>query len=194
MGSKHPDTRKKRTWYELCDNDVHITLMIVEAPITFGHSQLILTTHKNLEEDVKFEMASLAIKRCLPIIKECIPTAVENDIWKKLKEYTDTKGQYIKTLILKASADENENQYKVHLVPYFNSHFCSTKRLFHQDRDVDKKRTGGLLRWLGEREKELDDEIEIQRCAERFPTALIDSFELIKLADVLRDTVDKYVR
>ena len=168
--------------------------MIVEAPITFGHSQLILTTHKNLEEDVKFEMASLAIKRCLPIIKECIPTAVENDIWKKLKEYTDTKGQYIKTLILKASADENENQYKVHLVPYFNSHFCSTKRLFHQDRDVDKKRTGGLLRWLGEREKELDDEIEIQRCAERFPTALIDSFELIKLADVLRDTVDKYVR
>ena len=194
MGRKHPDTRKKRTWYELCDNDLNITLMIVEAPITFGHSQLILTTHKKIEEDVKFEMASFVIKRCLPIIKECIPSAVENDTWKKLKEYTGTKGRYIKTLILRASADENENQYKVHLVPYFNSHFCSTKRLFRQNRNVDKNCTGGLLRWLGKREKVLDDEIEIWRCTDRFPVTLIDSFKLIKLAALLRDTAAKYVR
>lgn len=187
MGSTHPDTRKERTWYELCDNDIQVTVMIVEAPLTFGHSQLILKTHKDIDEDVKFETASFVIKKCLPIIRRYIPIAVENDSWKKLRDYADTKGCYIKTLILKASAAEDKNQYKVHLAPYFDSHLCSTTLLFHRDRDVDKNCKGGLLRWLGEREKRLDDEIEIWRDTCHFPTELVASFELIKLADFLRN-------
>ena len=194
MGSSHPDTRNERTWYKLCDNDSHIRVILVEAPLTFGHSQLIITTRKNIKEDIKFEMASFAIGRCLPIIKKCIPAAVKDDTWKELREYTATKGRYIKTLILRASADENEDQYKVHLAPYFNSNLKSTKILFQEGRNLENDPKGGLLRWLGEREKYLDDNIETLRNTDRFPTALIESFELIKLARFLRETVETYVR
>ena len=194
MGNKHPDTRKERTWYELCDIDVQIRVMVVEAPITFGHSQLILETNKNVEEAARFEMATIAIKKCLPIIKECIPAAIENEVWKKLREYTHTHGTYIKTLILRASAKEDDQQYKMHLVPYFASHRESTCQLFHEDRDIQNDDVGGLLGWLGRRERALDDEIELLRDTERFPTALINSFELIRLADALKDTAAQLAR
>jgi hypothetical protein len=155
--NKHPDTRKERTWYELCDIDVHISVVVVEAPITFGHSQLLLKTKKNIEEDVRFEMVAVAIKKCLPIIKTCIPVAIEKAVWADLRKYTNTEGKYIKTLILRSSADEKDEHeqylYKVHLVPYFDSHLKSTIRLFNEDGDGQEGKAGGLLRWLGEAEK-----------------------------------------
>jgi hypothetical protein len=185
MGDSHPDTRKERTWYELCTNDFHVTVIIVEAPLTFGHSQLVLKTSKDLDEEVMFEGASFVIKKCLPIIRDRLPSAVENDKWKQLRNYTNTSGRYLKTLVLRASADEKVREYKVHLVPYFKSHLCCTTLLFHGGRDVDKNRTGGLLRWLGEQEKRLDDQIEKWRNTCRFPTALVESFGLIELANYL---------
>ena len=186
MGSTHPDTRKERTWYELCDNDVHVTVMIVEAPLTFGHSQLILRTERIIPEEDMFGMSSSVIKECLPIINEKLPKALENPVWKTVREYTKISGRLLKTLILKVSANEAERQYKVHIVPYFESHLCLTTILFQQGRDVDKSKTGGLIRWLGEQEKRLDDQIEIWRDTSHFPTALVESFELIKLAEYLK--------
>ena len=44
-----------------------------------------------------------------------------------------------------------------------------------------------MIRWLGEQEKRLDDQIEIWRGTCHFPTALVESFELIKLADHLKE-------
>lgn len=187
MGKAHPDTRKERTWYEHCSNDYCINVIIVEAPLTFGHSQLILRSNRDMAEEMMFNSASVVIKECMPIMRNKLPAAVEDNTWEKLRAYTKTSGRYIKTLVLKASADEKEKEYKVHLVPYFESHLSSTTLLFHRGSDVDESKTGGLFRWLGEQERRLDDQIEIWRNTCHFPSALVDSFELIKLADYLRE-------
>ena len=186
MGSTHPDTREKRTWYELCSDYYDITVMIVEAPLTFGHSQLILKSNKNLFEEDMFINASNSIKKCINIMRNKLPTAVKNNTWKELCAYTKTTGGYKKTILLKVSADEKKEEYKVHLVPYFESHLESTTQLFHLDHHVDKNRTGGLLGWLGKQERRVDSEIELLRNTCRFPKDIVKSFELEKLADYLR--------
>lgn len=185
MGSDYPDTRDERTWFELCHKHVHIRVMIVEAPLTFGHSQLILETEKAIPEEDMFEMSSSVIKESIRTLKEKLPEAVENPVWEKLRSYTKTSGRLKKILILKVSANEAEKQYKVHLVPYFESHLCLTTMLFQKGRDIDKGKIGGMIRWLGEQEKRIDDQIEIWRGTCHFPTALVESFELIKLAEHL---------
>ena len=186
MGEKHPNTMKERTWLESRPDNNHIRVYLVESPLTFGHSHLILKTEGIISEEDMFDMSSSEIKRCLPILNEKLPKALENPVWKTVREYTKTSGRLIKILILKVSANEAEKQYKVHIVPYFESHLCLTTMLFQQGRDVDKNRTGGLIRWLGEQEKRLDDQIEIWRGTCHFPTALVESFELIKLAEYFR--------
>jgi hypothetical protein len=124
-------------------------------------------------------------------MRKQLPKAVSGETWGKLREYTKTSGKYIKTLVLKASANENENEYKIHLIPYFESHLCVTTALFHKDRDIDKNKKGGLFRWLGVEERRLEDQIELWRDTCHFPTALIDSFELIRLAKYLKKYVPK---
>jgi hypothetical protein len=185
MGSDYPDTRDERTWFELCDKDIHIRVMIVESPLTFGHSQLILETEKVIPEEDMFEMSSSVIKESMRTLKKKLPEAVENPVWEKLRNYTNTSGRLKKILILKVSANEAEKQYKVHLVPYFESHLCLTTMLFKKGRGIDKGKTGGMIQWLGEQEKQIDDQIEIWRGTCHFPTALVESFELIKLAEHL---------
>jgi len=185
VGSDYLDTRDEKTWFELCDKDVHIRVMIVDSPLTFGHSQLILETKKVIPEEDMFEMSSSVIKESIRTLKEKLPEAVENPVWKTLRDYTKTSGRLKKILILKVSANEAEKQYKVHMVPYFESHLCLTTMLFQKGRDLYIGKTGGMIRWLGEQEKRLDDQIEIWRGTCHFPTALVDSFELIKLAEHL---------
>jgi hypothetical protein len=186
LENDHLDTRGERTWFSRCDNDINIKVMIVESPITFGHSQLILETEKDISEEDMFEKSSSVIKECIHILKEKLPKAVEDPVWKSLRDYTKTSGRLIKILILKVSANEKGKQYKVHIVPYFESHLCLTTILFHKGRDIDKGKTGGMIRWLGEQEKRVDDQIEIWRGTCHFPTALVKSFELIKLAEHLK--------
>jgi hypothetical protein len=186
MGDKHPNTMKKRTWLPEPPGDKGISVYLVESPLTFGHSQLILKTEKVTPEEDMFEMASPVLKESIRTLKEKLPEALEDPVWKTLRDYTKTSGRLIKILILKVSADETEKQYKVHIVPYFESHLCLTTMLFQKGRDIDKCKTGGMIRWLGEQEKRLDDQIEIWRGTCHFPTALVESFELIKLAEHLK--------
>jgi hypothetical protein len=139
-----------------------------------------------------FAISSSVIKECLPIINERLPKALGNPLWKTLREYTKTKGRLIKTLILRVSADEVERQYKVHIVPYFESHLCLTTMLFQQGRRLDKSKTGGLIHWLGEQERNVEDKIELLRDTPHFPTDLVESFQLIKLAEYLNPLLNSY--
>jgi hypothetical protein len=184
---EHPDTRKERTWYELCQNDYQINVMVVEAPLTFGHSQFILRSNRNISEDAMFNSASITIKECLKVLRNKLPSAIKNITWKELSDYTNTKGRYIKTLILRTSAHEEKNEYKVHLVPYFRSHRDSARILFQHVHTVEKNKKGGLLCWLAERERRVDNQIEIWRDTSRFPTDLVNSFRLIELAKYLKN-------
>lgn len=186
MGTKLPNTMKKRTWLAETQGDKDISIYLVESPLAFGHSQLILKTSKITPEEDMFEVASPLLKESIRILKERLPEAVEDPVWKTLRDYTKTSGRLIKILILKVSANETEKQYKVHIVPYFESHLCLTTMLFQKGRDIDKYKTGGMIRWLGEQERRLDDQIEVWRGTCHFPTALVESFELIKLAGHLK--------
>jgi len=187
MSDKYPNTMNKRTWLPKLPSDKNIRVFLVESPLTFGHSQLILTTEEVISEENMFDMSSSVIKDSIQILKQKLPEAIENRGWKTLRDYTKTSGRLIKILILRVSADEAEKQYKVHIVPYFESHLCLTTLLFQKGRDVDLKKTGGMIRWLGEQEKRLDDQIEIWRGTCHFPKALVKSFNLIKLAEYLRE-------
>ena len=186
MGDKHSNTMKQRTWLPAPPGDKGISVYLVESPLTFGHSQMNLQTEKIMPEEDMFEIAALVLKESIRVLKEKLPKAMEDPVWKTLRDYTKTSGRLIKILILKVSADETEKQYKVHIVPYFESHLCLTTMLFQKGRDIDKCKTGGMIRWLGEQEKRLDDQIEIWRDTCHFPTALVESFELIKLAEYLK--------
>jgi hypothetical protein len=134
-----------------------------------------------------FNNASDAIKECLKVLRKQLPNAIKVDTWKALSDYTKTKGKYKKTLVLKTSADEEKNEYKVHLVPYFQSHLDSTTLLYQHVHSAEKGKTGGLLCWLGERERRVDNQIEIWRDTTRFPTDLVNSFRLIELARYLKN-------
>jgi len=79
--------------------------------------------------------------------------AIHNNIQlASLAKLTITDGDYIKTLILRTSANEENNEYKVHLVPYFSSHASSCKNRYTAIHSVSPGTTGGLLGWLGVRE------------------------------------------
>jgi len=186
MVDKHPNTKERRTWLKKPLDDKDICVYLVESPFTFGHSQLIFTTKETVPEEDMFDMSSSVIKESIRILKGKLPEAVQKPIWKTLRDFTKTSGRLIKILLLKVSADEAERQYKVHIVPYFESHLCLTTMLFQKRRDVDKNKTGGMIYWLGKQEKRLDDQIEIWRGTCHFPTALVESFELIKLAEYLK--------
>jgi len=189
MGDKHPNTMKERTWLPKLRSNKDVRVFLVESPLTFGHSQLILTTEEVISEEDMFDRSSSVIKEGIQILKRKLPEAIEDPVWKTLRDYTKTSGRLIKILILRVSADEAEKQYKVHIVPYFESHLCLTTLLFQKGRDVDTKKTGGMIRWLGEQEKRLDDQIEIWRGTCYFPTALVQSFNLVKLAEYLREEI-----
>jgi hypothetical protein len=100
--------------------------------------------------------------------------------WGPLAQYTVTLGQYVKTLVLKASANENQEEYKVHLVPCFSSHIEAANNLYQERFE---KPEGGLLFWIGQCEDRVDrdaqqkDTIALER---------VKSFCLAGLAAILR--------
>jgi hypothetical protein len=148
---KDPNDRRNRTWY--CTKDAYAFL--VDAPITLGHSQLIVIGKTSNYEEDSFKRASVHIVRCIKRLRSILCTLNLNK-WNALARYTGTSGQYKKTLVLKASAKENEHEYKIHLVPYFSSHFDSTNRLHAATQEINSSDPGGLLHWVGERERLVD--------------------------------------
>jgi hypothetical protein len=137
-------------------------IFLSRSPLTFGHSQLVIPappgSSERIPEAKYFEWASHIIREAIATF-----TTVFKDhrvllkTFENLANLTQTKGKYIKTLILKASADEKiEEVYKVHLVPYFKSHDTKCKWRFCSKHGILPGRKGGLLGWLGEREDEVD--------------------------------------
>ena len=133
-------------------------IFLSRSPLTFGHSQLLIPSPCDSEPDL-FRLASKIICKVISIFSTVFGNTRllhEKDTFKPLAESTHTEGSYKKTLVLRASAQENNEEYKVHLVPYFESHAELCKKRFHTVHTVAPGRTGGLLGWLGEREDAVD--------------------------------------
>ena len=140
-------------------------IFLSRSPLTFGHSQLVIqstVTRKKMEEEDFFKCSSYIIKNAIATFRTVFGDKKihQDKKFKNLAEMTVTKGSYIKTLILRASANEEDGkEYKVHLVPYFKSHemICKKRyRRIHKIPRVSLDETGGLLGWLGKTEDEVD--------------------------------------
>jgi hypothetical protein len=106
-------------------------------------------------EEGSFKSAAVHIAACVKILRLTLRDLNLNR-WKALACYTGTSGRYKKTLVLKASASEKKDVYKVHLVPYFGSHLRATNQLYRALQGLKKAEPGGLLHWVGERERVVD--------------------------------------
>lgn len=174
-----PNHVEKRAWYE--DYDAYAFL--VDQPVTFGHSQLVIRIPEAEDEHCSFLRASPHIAKCIERLRTALPKS-DAPGWEALADYTQTSGFYVKTLLLRVSANEERSQYKVHLVPYFESHLDATNRLYRATHPYAKKK-GGLLHWLGQREVLLDYDMRKGR-KEPMVCDRVDSFRLDELAKKLR--------
>jgi hypothetical protein len=138
-------------------------LFLSRSPLTFGHSQVVVPCREG-SEDGLFRVASRIIRCAIQTFSTAFldQKLHESEQFKTLAEATLTYGSYIKTLVLRASAEEKTKtdytEYKVHLVPYFSSHGALCKNRYLSLHAVEPKDndTGGLLGWLGKREDEVD--------------------------------------
>jgi hypothetical protein len=140
-------------------------IYLVNRPLTFGHSQLVMRIPKNLmptnnenKESLYFECASIMIKRAIKGFVEAFHTNKlhTEKIFSDLAKRTHSYDEYEKTIIMRVSADEDPKEvYKVHLVPYFESNAALCQERYYAVHKVPDKR-GGLIGWLGDRETEVD--------------------------------------
>jgi hypothetical protein len=144
-------------------------IILVHTPFTFGHSQLVMKFYgdKQPDEPSRFRLATPIIEKALFVFQQVFNSGRITNDFENLKKVTLTEGHYIKTLVLRASANEISNvehpkykdhtEYKVHLVPYFRSHEERCKERYDSIHAVyNSKENGGLLGWLGTRETILD--------------------------------------
>lgn len=178
MCSDVPDVLRPRAWY--AENSAYAFL--VDAPIAFGHSQLVLSISPGMPEEDAFTLAAKHIAICIGRFRSSF---VNLDLleWGQLAKYTGTSGDYVKTLILRASASERQGQYKVHLVPCFSSHIESANDLFQAR--FRESGSGGLLHWIGEREHLVDYDT-LPRPLDEVAEARVKSFCLTGLACILK--------
>ncbi len=178
-----PQPLRHRTWYRSGD----AYAFLVDAPITLGHSQLRVTVGRRQPEEQAFKSATAHAANCIEILRATL-SALAFDKWAALARYTGTSGRYTKTLVLKVSAKEPRGEYKIHLVPYFSSHLHATTRLHTLMQG--RKSTGGLLHWVGQRERIVDYDV---RDGRQDPMAVkrITSFKLRQLAAKLRHEHEK---
>ena len=155
---------------------------LVDAPHTFGHSQLVVAIQPN-KEDESFSTVAHHIAACIKKLRTSLPSP-SDDKWRSLAEYTRSSGPYEKTLVLRVSADEKKDMYKIHLVPYFKSHLDATNKLYRVTHDKGRKDKGGLLHWLGQREVIVDYDMRDGRDNKLVKTR-IKSFRLQQLALML---------
>lgn len=174
-----PEILRHRTWY----SPPGTYAFLVNAPLSFGHSQLCVTKEESEPEDAAFARAAKHIKTCIRSFRVVLPDAVV--LWNSLVRYTNTKGAYHKTLILKASAYENPTEYKIHLVPFFESHLKATNRLYQATHNKPAGKSGGLLHWIGEREVIVDYDTRDPK--DPVTIARIATFRLEDLAARLRN-------
>ncbi len=125
-------------------------LLVVDAPLSFGHTQLSLSFEKCDYEDERFLKSAEFIKRVIRINQKHL-----EDWTGELSEFADSflhsgsaseidgselakpvavgsLGKYDKTCVVRASADEKSGQYKVHLVPVYEAHLKANKAWFRK--------------------------------------------------------------
>jgi hypothetical protein len=171
----------KRVWHE--NENKTLFVFLVDKPITFGHSQLVMSISPGTHEEEVFKKAADHIAICIGRFRSTfMPQILEE--WGPLAKYTGTSWPYVKTLILRASANEDQGkEYKVHLVPCFASHQQSANDLFQAR--FGGSDAGGLLHWIGEREHLVDYDKEMSPSS-AVSDERINSFCLTGLAAILR--------
>lgn len=174
-----PDQLRDRAWYA----EPTAFAFLVDKPISFGHSQLIVSIAPCINEEDAFSLATKHIAICIARFRS-IFRSLDLREWDQLARYTSTSGQYVKTLVLKASANEEQKEYKVHLVPCFSSHIDAANDLFWA-RFGKKPKGGGLLFWVGQREHFVDYD-KSRKDLDYIEQERIKSFCLMGLAAILR--------
>ena len=152
-----PDSREQTDLWDTIRKSPCIFLS--RSPLTFGHSQLLIPYDGDSEQDL-FRLASEIICKAISALSAMFSgdkPPHQEEIFEPLAKMTLTGGHYVKTLVLRASANESSNEYKVHLVPYFKSHKELCRKRFHSLHAVAPDKEGGLLGWLGEREDVVDN-------------------------------------
>jgi hypothetical protein len=150
-----PDAKKDK-WEQIKRSPC---IFLSRSPLTFGHSQLLIPSLGDCEQDL-FRLAAEIVYNVISTFTTVfgnLKLLHEKEIFKPLAKNTLTRGSYNKTLVLRTSAQEsNGKEYKVHLVPYFQSHAELCRKRFHSLHAVTPEQVGGLLGWLGEREDDVD--------------------------------------
>ena len=147
------------SWEEVCKLP-HIFL--TNAPLTFGHSQLVVPAlhgRNTANENDLFRKAAELIEKALKVLRSVLgkTNVHETSPFEKLAQDTYCYGKYIKTLILRTSADDDPvTKIKLHLVPYFQSNEADCHKRFHSLHRAPPNDKGGMLGWLGERETQID--------------------------------------
>jgi hypothetical protein len=150
----------KNTWSEV-SKFPHVFL--ANAPLTFGHSQLVVPARPgtdSVNESTLFRSAVDLIEDVLEVFKTVFGNGKlhARAPFQKLAEDTYSYGKYIKTLILRTSADDDpDTKIKFHLVPYFESNQADCHKRFHSLHSAPPNEKGGMIGWLGERETQLDN-------------------------------------
>lgn len=166
-------------------------VFLSRAPLTFGHSQLVIPSPNGTKQDEKdfFRLASRIIERTIIAFKEAfkVQKLHQDENFSSLAVMTRTNGKYIKTLILRASASEDVcEEYKIHLVPYFKSHEDECGKRYRTLHGITSEKKGGLLGWLGERENEVDKLLELGPLKEKLDKFANEGLKMAELAKKLR--------
>lgn len=152
---KFPDDNAQ--WADIKNSPL---VFLSRSPLTFGHSQLIIPSVGGDFEQDMFRLASKLIDKVISTFNAAFGGTSplhEDKGFESLADYTLTSWSYIKTLVLRASAQEDtQKEYKVHLVPYFESHEEACQKRFQSLHKVPDDKKGGLLGWLGDRETYVD--------------------------------------
>lgn len=184
---------KPRDWAAISKYD---HAFLTNAPLTFGHSQLVIpasASRESSEESELFQASSKIIKAILMTYKTIFGSHEihTEKRFAKLAEATYSYGNFIKTLILRTSASERpECEFKVHIVPYFESNQNECHKRYHSLHRARPDDKGGLIGWLGDRETEVDTWL-----TEGFPGSVsLDDigsniWRLPELADLLKQTL-----
>lgn len=166
-------------------------VLLVRAPLTFGHSQLVIPSPNRTIKTEKdfFRMASGIVEIAINTFEKAFKAQEihESENFSSLAFITKTKGKYIKTLILRASASENVcEEYKIHLVPYFQSHEDDCVKRFRALHGSETEGKGGLLGWIGEKESEVDKLFELSPLKKYLDKFADEALKIGDLAESLR--------
>lgn len=159
-------------------------IFLVDAPLTFAHSQLAIkfSDVAHSDEPSRFQLSAPIIHKALSTFNQLLSSNII-DHFRELAEFTITQENYIKTLVLRSSAQEDSGEYKIHLLPYFRSHAAACQKRYTDIHGDDQP--GGLLGWLGARETEVD---HWKRNNPNLDDIVSNVWKLPELAEILAKT------